>query len=74
MSSQSKKTILLIDPPYYRLFKDTYALARYPLGLGYLAGTIKKETDWNVIVYNADFSPKVTPMKVSYLSGRLQGC
>ncbi len=65
----NKPTVLLIDPPYYRLFKETYGLARYPLSLGYLAGTIKKETDWKVVVYNADFLPEIEPVKVGYLTG-----
>jgi hypothetical protein len=41
---QKKHRILLIEPPFYRLFKDTYSLDRYPLSLGYLAGAIKKGT------------------------------
>jgi hypothetical protein len=42
---QDQCKILLIEPPFYRLFKDTYSLERYPLSLGYLAGTIRKETN-----------------------------
>lgn len=61
--------ILLIEPPFYRLYKKTYSLNRYPLSLGYLAGTIKKETDWDVVVYNADFSPESETGSVSYLAG-----
>jgi len=49
------QTILLIEPPFYRLYRDTHPFCYYPLSLGYLAGTIKKETKWNVITYNADF-------------------
>ncbi len=64
------KTIVLIDPPYYRLYKDTYGLSRLPLSLGYLSGAIRKETDWRVIAYNADFRPNSEPFKVSYLSGK----
>ncbi|MFH1703372.1 MAG: radical SAM protein [Nitrospirota bacterium] len=60
--------ILLIEPPFYRLFNNTYSLDRYPLSLGYLAGTIKKETDWSVMAYNADFYPQSKPIKVSYLA------
>ena len=60
--------ILLIDPPYYRLFKDTYSLDRYSLGLGYLAGAINRETDWDVMVYNTDFCSKSETVKVSYLT------
>ena len=66
---QGRRRILLVAPPFYRLFKDTYALARYPLSLGYLAGTIKKETDWDVMVYNADFIPDSEPgIKNSYMT------
>jgi radical SAM superfamily enzyme YgiQ (UPF0313 family) len=34
-----------------------------------LAGTIRKETDWNVMVYNADFAVHSEPWSMSYLSG-----
>jgi len=61
--------ILLIEPPFYRLFKSTYSLDRYPLSLGYLAGTIRKETNWRVNVYNADFVPNSEAAKVSYMAG-----
>lgn len=64
-----KKKILLIEPPFYKLYKDTYSLPRYPLSLGYLAGTIKKETDWDVMVFNADFSVVHENFQVSYLAG-----
>lgn len=63
-----KKKILLIEPPFYRLFKNTYSLDRYPLSLAYLAGAIKKQSDWNVLVYNADFYPKSEYQKIRYLS------
>src|SRR4030042_818082 len=65
---RNKYNIVLIEPPFYRLFKDTYSLNRYPLGLGYLAGTIRKETNWNVMVYNADFYPQSETMTVRYLA------
>lgn len=55
--SRNQQRILLIEPPFYRLFKDAFSLNCYPLSLGYLAGTIMKETNWSVMVYNADFSP-----------------
>ncbi len=51
--------IILIEPPFQRLYKYDYLLERYPLSLGYLAGTVKKETDWDVMAYNADFFPGV---------------
>jgi radical SAM superfamily enzyme YgiQ (UPF0313 family) len=49
--------LLLIEPPFYRLYKDSYSLHQYPLSLGYLAGTVHRETKWHVMAYNADFSP-----------------
>ena len=63
--------ILLIEPPFYRLFKDTYSLIDYPLSLGYLSGMIKKETTWKAKTYVADFHPnqdKLDPLRVSYLA------
>jgi hypothetical protein len=65
---QNRHRILLIEPPFYRLFKDTYSLDRYPLSLGYLAGTIYKETDWEVLVYNADFCSQSESMSVGYVA------
>jgi anaerobic magnesium-protoporphyrin IX monomethyl ester cyclase len=69
MMKQNGRKILLIEPPFHRLFKDTYSLNRYPSSLGYLAGAIKKETKWSVLVYNADFHPQSEEMKISFLSG-----
>ncbi len=66
---QTQLKILLIEPPFYRLFKDTYSLDRYPLSLGYLSGEIKKNTNWSVMTYNADFQPQGESIKVSYLTG-----
>ena len=60
--------ILFIEPPFYRLFKDTYSLDRYPLSLGYLAAAVRRKTDWDAVVYNADFSSCRDPIKVSYLA------
>ena len=68
MNAQRRK-ILLIEPPFGRLFKDTYSLDRYPLGLAYLAGVIQQNTDWEVEAYNADFTPHSEMIKVSYLTG-----
>ncbi len=66
---ESRNRILLVEPPFYRLFKDTYSLDRYPLSLGYLAGTVKKETRWAVTVYNADFCRTCDPIRLSFLAG-----
>ena len=60
--------IILIDPPFYRLYKNTYSQERYPLSLGYLAGEIKRKTNWDVMVYNADFYPEPDRIKVRYQS------
>ena len=60
--------ILLMTPPFYRLFKGTYSLARFPLSLGYLAGAVKKHTLWDVMAYNADFVPKSEVIKNSYIT------
>ena len=65
-----RRKILLIEPPFYRLFKSTYSLDRYPLAFGYLAGMIRRHTDWELLVYNADFHGQTEPMKVGYLAGQ----
>lgn len=63
------RRILLIEPPFYRLLKDTYSLTLYPLSLGYLAGAICQHTDWQVQVYNADFSTKSENIENAYVLG-----
>jgi radical SAM superfamily enzyme YgiQ (UPF0313 family) len=65
----NRKTLVLVDPPYYRLYKPTYSLSRYPLSLGYLAAQVRRRMDWNVVVYNADFVPRSEPYQIRYLSG-----
>jgi len=65
----SGKKILLIEPPYHRLYKSTYSLDLYPLGLGYLAEAVKKNTDWQAMVYNADFTPESERRKIVYETG-----
>ena len=62
----TNRRILLIEPPFYRLFKETYALVRYPLSLGYLAASVKTKTDWDVMVYNADFAASSDLFEVTY--------
>jgi len=44
-------------------------LTRYPLGLSYLAGEIKKSTDWDVMVYNADFDQRDELVTVRFMTG-----
>jgi radical SAM superfamily enzyme YgiQ (UPF0313 family) len=66
---RKQNTILLVNPPFYRLYKETYSSIRYPLSLGYLAGTIIEKTAWKVFVYNADFAVDSEALRMSYLSG-----
>jgi anaerobic magnesium-protoporphyrin IX monomethyl ester cyclase len=68
MVVNNRKRILLIEPPFYRLYKPEYGMARYPLGLGYLAAEIQTKTDWDVKVYNADYSGKTEQIKISFLT------
>ena len=68
-NGQGARKILLIEPPFYRLFKNSYSLDRYPLSLGYLAGTILTKTDWDVLVYNADFFPGAEEAQISHMTG-----
>lgn len=51
--------ILLINPPFYKLYNNNHSFTQYPLSLSYLAATISKETDCEVSVYNADFPNQV---------------
>lgn len=48
--------LLLIEPPFYRLYHDQNCLIRFPLGLGYLAGAVLQQTTWSVRILNADFN------------------
>lgn len=67
--SKENKRILLIYPPYNRLYNEMRSTDAYPLSLGYLAGTIKKETNWDVMVYNADFVPHAWQFPLTYICG-----
>lgn len=69
-TSPHRRRILLVQPPFYRLFNDDFSLARYPLTLGYLAGNVQAKTDWDVAIYSADFKAGGRhPSEVSYLTG-----
>ncbi|MBU2547077.1 MAG: radical SAM protein [Proteobacteria bacterium] len=63
------RNILLIEPPFYRLFKETYALVRLPLSLAYLAGALCARTEWDVRVYNSDFRLPHEPFEISHFTG-----
>jgi len=64
-----KNKILLIEPPFFRLYTSEYSLDRLPLGLAYLACTVKGRTDWEVMVYNADFCPDSKMKSLGFLAG-----
>ncbi|MDD5170486.1 MAG: cobalamin-dependent protein, partial [Syntrophales bacterium] len=68
-SSMQNKRLLLIEPPFYRLYGEKYALVKYPLSLAYLALAVREKTDWDVKVLNADFAPATEPFDVTYLTG-----
>ena len=65
------RRLMLIEPPFYRLYHDQYCLVKYPLGLGYLSGAVIKNTSWSVQTYNADFNvkKKVFDPDNDYISG-----
>ena len=64
--------IMLVEPPFYRLYHDQFCLVKYPLALSYLSGSIIKNTDWSVKAYNADFNVKKKSFDPNgeYLSGK----
>jgi radical SAM superfamily enzyme YgiQ (UPF0313 family) len=68
--AQEHHRILLVSPPFYRLFKNTYSLDTNRLGLAYLAAVIRRETNWNVLLYNSDFYPQGEPWSITYLTGK----
>ena len=55
--ARARRRILIIDPPFKRLYHDSASLVKFPLALGYLSGAVLKWTDWDVQAYNADFNP-----------------
>ncbi len=69
---KDKKRVMFIEPPFYRLYHDQYCLVKYPLGLGYLSGSVIKNTNWSVQTYNADFNAKqkVFDPENDYISGK----
>ena len=71
MSIKNNRRLMLIEPPFYRLYHDQYCLVKYPLALGYLSGSVLKNTDWSVQTYNADFNieKKIFVPENDYISG-----
>ena len=68
---KDNRRLMLIEPPFYRLYHDQYCLVKYPLALGYLSGSVIKNTNWSVQTYNADFNvkKKVFDPNGDYVSG-----
>lgn len=60
--------LLLVDPPFYRLYKDGYGLCKLPLGPASLAGAVLAEGLAEVRVVNADFHPDPEPFAPDYLA------
>ena len=68
----NNRKLMLIEPPFYRLYHDQYCLVKYPLALGYLSGSVIKNTSWDVQTYNADFNTKkkIFVPENDYISGK----
>ena len=69
---KNNQKIMIIEPPFYRLYHDQFCLVKYPLALSYLSGSIIKNTNWSVQTYNADFNVKKKSFDPNgeYLSGK----
>ncbi len=70
MTSLPAKKLLLVEPPFFRLYCDSYSLDRAPLSLGYLGCTAKEKAGWDVMIYNVDFKPNSKIISVSHLAGK----
>lgn len=64
---KSERRILLIEPPFYRLYNERFGISAFPLSLGYLSGAIKKKTSWKVMAYNAEFAEKPMDISIEFL-------
>ena len=71
MNIENNRRLMLIEPPFYRLYHDQYCLVKYPLALGYLSGSVLRNTNWSVQTYNADFNveKKIFVPEYDYISG-----
>ncbi len=63
--------VLLLDPPFYRLYKDEHPYINfcYTNSLAYLADEVKKKIDWDVLIYNADFYHTQGHFSYEFLTG-----
>ena len=66
VNSAGNNGLLLIEPLFYRLYKDTCSLARLLLSRGYLAGAALKYSNWRVQIFNAAFYPKESQVDLLY--------
>jgi hypothetical protein len=67
---ETVNTILLIEPPFHRLYNSEASLNKLPLSLSYLAGAIVlRKPNWQPVIYNSDFSPHDAPLDYKYLAG-----
>ena len=63
-AANSRKRVMIIDPPFKRLYHDAASMVKFPLALGYLSGAVLKWTDWEVQAYNADFNPEAKAIAI----------
>jgi radical SAM superfamily enzyme YgiQ (UPF0313 family) len=68
--ARPERTLLLIEPPFYRLHDPRYSLERYPLWQGCLASAVRRQTSWRVRALNADFAGPSTPLAGGVMGGR----
>jgi len=61
--------LLLVEPPFYCLYKNGYGLCKAPLGLASLAAYALAHADVDVLLHNADFHPAPEPFAIPYLAG-----
>ena len=72
MNIKNKHRVMLMEPPFYRLYHDQQSFVKYPLPLGYLSSAVCKNTNWTVQTYNSDFNPnkkKFSPEN-DYITGK----
>ena len=72
MNIKNKHRVMLLEPPFYRLYHDQQSFVKFPLPLGYLSSAVCKNTNWTVQTYNSDFNPykkKFSPEN-DYVTGK----
>ena len=69
---KNNRRVMLMEPPFYRLYHNQQSFVKYPLPLGYLSSAVCKNTNWSVQTYNSDFNPnekKFSPEN-EYMTGK----